>query len=57
MKATEPRDAEPEKPSRNWSLMNRLNQKQTRPTDKPIPLAELNDEEKQLIAEHYPELG
>ena len=54
--AREPADPEPGKHSRNWSLMNRLNQKQSRPQDQPISLSELNAEEQALIRKHYPEL-
>lgn len=49
-------DPSPDKPVRDWSLMNRINQKQTRPQDKPIPLSELTSEERSLIAKYYPEL-
>lgn len=48
-KAEEPPDARPDQPARNWSLMNRINQKRTRPQDKPVPLAELQPEEQDLI--------
>jgi hypothetical protein len=48
-KADEPPDARPDQPSRNWSLMNRINQKHTRPQDKPVPLAELQPEEQDFI--------
>ena len=54
--ATEPSDPEPGKQSRNWSLMNRINQKGTRPQDKPIPINELTVEEQALIRGRYPEL-
>ena len=54
--AHEPEDARPDVPSRNWSLINRINQKQRRPEDKPIPLSELTDEEKALVKEKAPEL-
>ena len=55
--AKEPADpAEPGKNSRNWSLMNRINQKGTRPQDKPVPLSNLTAEEQSLIRKHYPEL-
>jgi len=54
--AKEPADPEPGKHSRNWSLMNRINQKQSRPQDQPISLSELNAEEQALIRKHYPEL-
>ncbi len=54
--ASEPADPVKGKPSRNWSLMNRINQKGSRPQDQPIPLDELADEEQSLIRQHYPEL-
>ena len=48
---------EPESGStRNWSLMGDINQKQTRPQDKPIPIVNLSDEAKSLIRKYYPEL-
>jgi hypothetical protein len=36
--------------------MNRLNQKGTRPQDKPIDIGELNAEEQAIIKHRYPEL-
>ncbi len=54
--AKEPADPEPGKQSRNWSLMNRINQKGTRPQDQPVALTELTAEEQALIRRHYPEL-
>lgn len=54
--AKEPADPEPDKPSRNWSLMNRINQKGTRPQDAPVGLWELSSDEQQLIKRYYPEL-
>jgi hypothetical protein len=54
--AKEPADPEPGKGSRNWSLMNRINQKGTRPQDRPVPLAELTADEQALIRWHYPKL-
>lgn len=54
--AKEPSDPEPGKHSRNWSLMNRINQKGTRPQDKPVPLSALAAEDRALIRKHYPEL-
>jgi hypothetical protein len=41
---------------RNWSLMNRLNQKGTRPQDVPVELKALPAEDKAIIALRYPEL-
>ena len=46
----------PEKPIRNWSLMNVMNQKGLRPQDKPKLLKELSAEDQALIKKHYPEL-
>lgn len=54
--ATEPSDPEPGKQSRNWSLMNRLNQKGVRPQDQPVPLTQLTPEEQALVKRRYPEL-
>lgn len=54
--AKEPADPEPGKNSRNWSLMNRINQKATRPQDQPVVLDELPKEEQALIRGRYPEL-
>ncbi len=46
---------EPESGStRNWSIMGEINQKQTRPQDKPIPFDKLSNESKSLIKEYYP---
>jgi hypothetical protein len=53
--AEEPADPVLGKESRNWSLMNRINQKGTRPQDKPIPFTELTDDEQALIRRHYTE--
>jgi hypothetical protein len=50
--AKEPPDSSPNKPTRNWSLINRINQKGTRPEDKPILLTELTAEERKLINGH-----
>jgi len=52
----EPADPAPGGHSRNWSLMNRVNQKGIRPQDRPIPLAGLSEEERKLIGSRYPEL-
>ena len=56
LKAREPADPESGEHSRNWSLMNRLNQKGTRSQDKPIDLQEFNNNEKALIRQWYPDL-
>ncbi len=47
---------EPKGPQREWSLMNVLNQKGTRPQDKPIRLGQLSHEDQQRIYVKYPEL-
>ncbi len=47
---------EPQDLNRNWSLMGRINQKQTRAQDKPILLTELPAEEQRLIYGMYKEL-
>ena len=54
--AQEPPDPTPGQHTRNWSLMNRLNQKGTRSQDKPIPIGRLGDEEQALIRRRYPAL-
>jgi hypothetical protein len=48
--------AEPQGLQREWSLMNVLNQKGTRPQDKPVLLKQLRPEDQQRIYKHYPEL-
>jgi hypothetical protein len=47
---------EPQALQREWSLMNVLNQKGTRPEDKPIRLGQLIPEDQQRIYARYPEL-
>jgi hypothetical protein len=47
---------EPQDLQRNWSLMGQINQKQTRPQDKPILLTELPAEDRQRIYKRYKEL-
>jgi len=54
--AQEPPDPTSGQHTRNWSLMNRLNQKGTRPQDDPIPIDQLNAEEQALIKRRYPAL-
>ncbi len=51
LKTEEPRGLE-----REWSLMNVLNQKGTRPQDKPMRLNELSAGDQRLIYARYPEL-
>lgn len=47
---------EPQTPQREWSLMNVLNQKGTRPQDKPVRLGQLSEADQRLIYARYPEL-
>jgi len=47
---------EPQTLQREWSLMNVLNQKGTRPQDKPIRLSQLTPQDQQRIYTRYPEL-
>jgi hypothetical protein len=54
--AKEPADPEPGQQSRNWSLMNRINQKGTRPQDQPITIDALPEEDQAFIRRHYPAL-
>jgi hypothetical protein len=48
--------AEPTQLSRNWSLLGAINQKQTRPQDKPVPLKNLPESDRKFIIGKYPEL-
>gem|GEM_PF-566131 len=52
--AREPADPSANNPTRNWSLINRINQKQRRPEDTPIPLEDLTEKERSLIRKRYP---
>lgn len=54
--ATEPADPSPEHPVKNWSLINAINQKNTRPQDNPIPIKELDKDARDMIAAYYPEI-
>ena len=47
---------EPEKLQREWSLMNVLNQKGTRPQDKPVRLGQLPANDQKRIFARYPSL-
>jgi hypothetical protein len=47
---------EPQELTRHWSLMGEINQKQTRPQDKPLPFKELPAEWQSIILDHYPEI-
>ncbi len=47
---------EPQVLQREWSLMNVLNQKGTRPQDKPIRLSQLPAEDQRIIFQRYPQL-
>lgn len=47
---------EPNEMTRSWSIMGEINQKQTRPQDKPIPLSELSKDIRVNIKKHYPKI-
>ena len=51
LKAEEPRGLQ-----REWSLMNVLNQKGSRPQDKPVRISQLSAEDQRTIFSRYPEL-
>ena len=48
--------SEPKGLQREWSLMNVLNQKGTRPQDKPLRLSQLSAEDQKRIYSRYPDL-
>jgi len=56
LKAQEPRDPKPGQHTRNWSLINRINQKGIRPEDQPVPIVQLTADEQAIIKRRYPEL-
>jgi hypothetical protein len=43
-------------PGDNWSILGKINQKQTRPQDAPLSPKLLDEPDKVLILKHYPEL-
>jgi len=47
---------EPTTMTRKWSLLGDINQKQTRPQDKPVKISELPRESQEIIKKRYPEL-
>jgi hypothetical protein len=47
---------EPEGLTRSWSLLGKINQKQTRPQDKPVPLSALTRDDLDRISKRCPEL-
>ncbi|MGA2624942.1 MAG: DUF3863 domain-containing protein [Bacteroidota bacterium] len=47
---------EPNEMTRSWSIMGEINQKQTRPQDKPIPLSELSKDIRSDIKKYYPKM-
>lgn len=55
--AKEPADPVGGKPSRNWSMMNVLNQKGVRPQDRPMAIEDLAAEHQALIRHRYPKWG
>lgn len=54
--AHEPADPSLEKPAKDWSLINKINQKGLRPQDKPVLIDKLEKEDQDLIRKYYPEL-
>ena len=48
--------AEPAEMTRKWSLLGDINQKQSRPQDKPVPLSEMPEKAKSIIKKRYPTL-
>lgn len=54
--AKEPEDPSDASHSRNWSLINGINQKGLRPQDKPMALKDLPPADQSLIRDHYPHL-
>jgi len=56
LEAQEPPDPKPGEAIRNWSLMNRINQKGTRPQDTPIRIEQLKPNEQTIIEQRYPQL-
>lgn len=49
LKAAEPAETKPGGHLRNWSLLNGINQKGTRPQDQPVALEELGEDDQALI--------
>ena len=54
--AKEPADPSPAHPEKNWSLMNRMNQKGLRPQDKPRPMQDLAPEDLEFVLSALPQL-
>lgn len=54
--AKEPADPSPERPVRDWSLINKMNQKGLRPQDQPKIIQDLEEDDRTLITKYYPEL-
>jgi hypothetical protein len=54
--AKEPADPSPQKPVKDWSLMNVMNQKGLRPQDAPVLVTALSADDKDMIGRYYPEL-
>jgi hypothetical protein len=48
---------EPQGATRRWSLMGAINQKQTRPQDRPVRLSELPPRDREAVIHRYPELA
>lgn len=54
--AQEPADPDPQHPEKNWSLINRINQKGLRPQDSPVLFTELAKADQEFVYSALPEL-
>lgn len=54
--AHEPADPSPAHPAKNWSLLNRINQKGLRPQDQPRPLRDLRPDDLDFVLRSLPDL-
>ena len=52
--AKEPADPDPQHPAKDWSLMNRINQKGLRPQDRPVLFRELAREDQEYVRRWVP---
>lgn len=55
--AHEPGDPAPSRPAKDWSLMNRINQKNLRPQDRPKPLRDLSPDDLEFVLATLPQLS
>ena len=52
--ATEPADPDPQHPAKDWSLLNRINQKGPRPQDRPALFRELAEDDQEYVRRSLP---